>query len=94
MEKQLENPKGSHDGNRIVMINSFKGGAGKTTAALCRCVSEYYESTNHNIYYVDMDILGTGVDYVLSLEKQKIYYMKQPKRLVNLVMELKKLIWH
>lgn len=91
-EKQLENPKGSHDGNRIVMINSFKGGAGKTTAALCRCVSEYYELTNHNIYYVDMDILGTGVDYVLSLEKQKIYYNDAEKghRLSQKVQEIER----
>lgn len=60
--------------NRIVMINSFKGGAGKTTAALCRCISEYKGNTYQNIYYVDLDILGTGVEYVLSLEKQKAYY--------------------
>ena len=60
--------------NKIVMINSFKGGAGKTTAALCRCMSEYKGDTYQNIYYVDLDILGTGVEYVLSLEKQKVYY--------------------
>ena len=60
--------------NRIVMINSFKGGAGKTTAALCRCISEYKGNTFQNIYYVDLDILGTGVEYVLSLEKQETYY--------------------
>lgn len=60
--------------NRVVMINSFKGGAGKTTAALCRCVTEYKDKTYHRIYYVDLDILGTGVNYVLSLEKQQIYY--------------------
>lgn len=60
--------------NRIVMINSFKGGAGKTTAALCRCVTEYKDKTYHRIYYVDLDILGTGVNYVLSLEKQQVYY--------------------
>lgn len=68
--EEKESPKE----NRIVVVNSFKGGAGKTTAALCRCVSEYKEVSNHNIYYVDLDILGTGVDYVLSLEKQKSYY--------------------
>lgn len=73
-EKQTEPPKEDREGTRIVMINSFKGGAGKTTAALCRCVFEYKELINHNIYYVDMDILGTGVDYVLSLEKQQTYY--------------------
>lgn len=60
--------------NHVVVINSFKGGAGKTTAALCRCVSEYKEASNHNIYYVDLDILGTGVEYVLSLKEQKRYY--------------------
>ena len=60
--------------NRIVMINSFKGGAGKTTVSLCRCVYEYREKHYHNIYYVDLDILGTGVNYVLSLKKQRGYY--------------------
>lgn len=60
--------------NKIVMINSFKGGAGKTTAALCRCVSEYKGDTYQNIYYIDLDILGTGVEYVFSLEKQEVYY--------------------
>lgn len=60
--------------NKIVMINSFKGGAGKTTVALCRCVSEYKEKFHHNIFYVDMDILGTGVNYILSLENQNVYY--------------------
>lgn len=60
--------------NRIVMINSFKGGAGKTTASLCRCVYEYREKRYHNIYYVDLDILGTGVNYVLSLKEQEGYY--------------------
>lgn len=65
---------GEEKGNRIVMINSFKGGAGKTTAALCRCVSEYMGNSYQNIYYVDLDILGTGVEYVLSLGKQDVYY--------------------
>lgn len=60
--------------NKIVMINSFKGGAGKTTAALCRCVSEYKGTAYQNIYYVDLDILGTGVEYILSLDQQKAYY--------------------
>jgi len=73
-EKQTESQKEHTEKNRIVMINSFKGGAGKTTAALCRCVFEYKEVIDHNIYYVDLDILGTGVDYVLSVEKQKTYY--------------------
>lgn len=62
--------------NRIVMINSFKGGSGKTTAALCRCITEYKEKKYRSVYYVDMDILGTGVDYTLSIshqEEQKYY---------------------
>lgn len=42
---------GEKKDNKIVMVNSFKGGAGKTTAALCRCVSEYKEKTYQNIYY-------------------------------------------
>ncbi|MCM1191935.1 MAG: hypothetical protein NC123_07615 [Butyrivibrio sp.] len=57
--------------NRIVMINSFKGGAGKTTAALCRCITEYREKRYRSVYYVDMDVLGTGVDYTLSISHQK-----------------------
>lgn len=65
---------GEGNDNRIVMINSFKGGAGKTTAALCRCISEYQGNTYQNIYYVDLDILGTGVEYVLSLKPQEVYY--------------------
>lgn len=69
-----EKAKEKRKENHIVVINSFKGGAGKTTAALCRCVSEYKDVSDHNIYYVDLDILGTGVEYVLSLEKQNCYY--------------------
>ena len=65
---------GENKRNRIVMINSFKGGAGKTTVSLCRCVHEYREKRYHNIYYVDLDILGTGVNYVLSLKEQGGYY--------------------
>ena len=60
--------------NQIVMINSFKGGAGKTTAALCRCVTEYKEKRNCNIYYIDMDVLGTGVSYIFDLKDQRVYY--------------------
>lgn len=60
--------------NQIVMINSFKGGAGKTTAALCRCVTEYKEKRNCNIYYIDMDVLGTGVSYIFDLKDQCVYY--------------------
>lgn len=57
--------------NRIVMINSFKGGSGKTTAALCRCVTEYREKQYRSVYYIDMDILGTGMDYTLSINHQE-----------------------
>lgn len=65
---------GENRKNKIVMFNSFKGGAGKTTTALCRCISEYKEKVYQNVYYVDLDILGTGVEYVLSLRKQDVYY--------------------
>lgn len=85
-EKQEEKRKENH----IVVINSFKGGAGKTTAALCRCVSEYKEVFDHNIYYVDLDILGTGVEYVLSLKEQKCYYndLEGEQKLVQKVQEI------
>ena len=73
-DDKKENKKENRKDNKIVMINSFKGGAGKTTAALCRCVSEYKGDTYQNIYYIDLDILGTGVEYVFSLEKQEVYY--------------------
>lgn len=83
---------GEEKNNKIVMVNSFKGGAGKTTAALCRCVSEYKEKTYQNIYYVDLDILGTGVEYILSLKEQTLYYNDvddgKRNRLQNKVQEI------
>ena len=83
---------GEEKDNKIVMVNSFKGGAGKTTAALCRCVSEYKEKIYQNIYYVDLDILGTGVEYILSLKEQTLYYNDvddgKRNRLQNKVQEI------
>jgi len=58
--------------NRVVLINSFKGGAGKTSISLSLCVSAALNNQNNELYnkifYFDIDYLGTGSYYKLFAE--------------------------
>jgi cellulose biosynthesis protein BcsQ len=58
--------------NNAVFINSFKGGTGKTSISLSLCVSAALSNKNrkqyNNIFYFDIDLLGTGSCYKLFPE--------------------------
>lgn len=70
-EKKDRTPKKG----RILFVNSFKGGAGKTTFSLMHCISGlfqgegYQDSHFRNVIYVDLDILGTGTCYLFDEER-------------------------
>ncbi len=58
--------------SKIIFVNSFKGGSGKSTIALSLCVSAALDNPNlsdlqkyANIYYFDIDLLGSGTYYLL-----------------------------
>lgn len=66
---------------KMIMVNSFKGGTGKSSLALSHCIHEWKrmeeskdrEETEEeiyysNIYYVDIDRLGTSMSYYLFPE--------------------------
>ena len=69
---------GKCTGNKIIMVNSFKGGTGKTSVALANCVhnckqNEFYK----NIYFVDIDRLGTSMSYILFPDHIKPHYFNE-----------------
>lgn len=61
--------------NTIVVVNSYKGGAGKTSIALSYCVTRAYQNRQkevqesktikEKIFFIDIDLLGTGSEYLL-----------------------------
>ena len=59
------------------MVNSFKGGTGKTSVALAQCVHNWKTSSlgegdkYRNIYFIDIDRLGTSLAYSLFSGKGK-----------------------
>lgn len=59
--------------SKVVLINSFKGGAGKTSISLSLCVSAALNNQNNEFYnkifYFDIDYLGTGSYYKLFAEE-------------------------
>lgn len=56
--------------NEIVFVNSFKGGAGKTTLALTHCIDDlFHEHRFENVIYIDLDILGTATSYLFDKDK-------------------------
>ena len=64
--------------NKIIMVNSFKGGTGKTSVALAQCVHNWRtKNTYDNIYFLDIDRLGTSLAYILLPESEKanIHYL-------------------
>lgn len=60
--------------SKIIFINSFKGGAGKTTLALTHCIDSLFNEKKEyeNIVYMDLDILGTGTCYLFDEKKMPI----------------------
>ncbi len=56
--------------NKIIVINSFKGGAAKTTVSLSYAVTAAADMGEEaKVYYIDLDILGTGSQYLLYNDK-------------------------
>lgn len=51
---------------KVIFVNSFKGGAGKTTLALTHCIDSLFHGKEEyeNIIYMDLDILGTGTCFL------------------------------
>lgn len=55
---------------KIIFVNSYKGGAGKTTLSLTYCISELFQETSYeNVIYLDLDMLGTATSYLFHEEK-------------------------
>lgn len=53
--------------NKILFVNSFKGGAGKTTLSLMHCISNLFDGNDFdNIIYMDLDRLGTAASYLFE----------------------------
>lgn len=56
--------------SKIIFINSFKGGAGKTTLALAKCINGLFETEKEETYsrviYMDLDIQGTGTSFLFG----------------------------
>ena len=54
--------------NKLIMVNSFKGGTGKTSVALSHCIYNWKMGVKEDgenyrdIYFVDIDRLGTSLD--------------------------------
>lgn len=56
--------------NEIIIVNSFKGGAGKTTLALTHCINDlFHERKYENVIYIDLDILGTSTSCLFDKDK-------------------------
>lgn len=64
--------------NKVVMVNSFKGGTGKTSVALSYCVYSWREELYENIYFIDIDRLGTSMSYALFRGKEQEQKGKAP----------------
>ncbi len=53
--------------HKILFVNSFKGGAGKTTLSLMHCISNLFDGNAFdNVIYMDLDILGTATSYLFE----------------------------
>lgn len=52
---------------KIIFVNSFKGGAGKTTLSISHCITGFSAPKLYdNIVYMDLDLLGTGTRYLFD----------------------------
>lgn len=64
--------KGNESKGKIIFVNSFKGGAGKTTLSLMHCISGlfggegYQQTVYQNVIYLDLDVMGTGTGYLFD----------------------------
>ncbi len=58
-------------GGKIIFVNSYKGGAGKTTLSLMHCITNLFREKEKydNVIYMDLDILGTATSYLFDEEK-------------------------
>ena len=54
--------------SKVIFVNSFKGGAGKTTLALMHCIDHVFHQKGQyeNVIYMDLDVLGTGTCYLFG----------------------------
>lgn len=54
--------------SKVIFVNSFKGGAGKTTLALMHCIDHIFhqKGSYENMIYMDLDVLGTGTCYLFG----------------------------
>ena len=53
--------------SKIIFVNSFKGGAGKTTLSLMHCITGLFSSSVYeNVIYMDLAILGTATSYLFE----------------------------
>lgn len=65
--------------NKLIMVNSFKGGTGKTSVALSHCVYNWKMSLAgtedySRVFFIDIDRLGTSMSYILFQEGKKLRY--------------------
>lgn len=55
---------------KIIFVNSYKGGAGKTTLSMMHCIDALFHTKKYkNVIYMDLDILGTGTRYLFDEKK-------------------------
>lgn len=64
--------------NKIIMVNSFKGGTGKTSVALANCVHNCMQNDVYkNIFFIDIDRYGTSLSYALFPDEIKPNYFDE-----------------
>lgn len=52
---------------KIIFVNSFKGGTGKTTLSMAHCIDDlFHEHVYENVIYLDLDNLGTATSYLFE----------------------------
>ncbi|MCI8517242.1 MAG: hypothetical protein HFG75_10305 [Hungatella sp.] len=80
--------------NKLIMVNSFKGGTGKTSVALSQCIYNWKMSSEgggenyQDIFFVDIDRLGTSLAYSLFLEKDRKaihYFDEYPEKTFDII---------
>lgn len=64
--------------NKIIMVNSFKGGTGKTSVALANCVHNCTQNDLYkNIFFIDIDRYGTSMSYALFPDETNPKYFDE-----------------